>query len=40
MEIGRLVQVDPTFNHSFGNFVPEIVEIDQMLRKELFGGAD
>lgn len=40
METGRLVQVDPTFNHSFGNFVPEIVEIDQMLRRELFGGAD
>ncbi|MGX7204073.1 2-amino-4-oxopentanoate thiolase subunit OrtA [Enterococcus pingfangensis] len=38
LEIGKLVQVNPTFTHSFGNFVPEIIEIDQMLRNELFGG--
>ena len=35
---GKLIQVHPTFRHSFGEFVPEILEIDQTIRKELFGG--
>ncbi len=35
---GTLVQGNPTFYHSFGDFVPEIVEIDRMLQAELFGG--
>lgn len=35
---GKLVQVNPTFRHSFGEFVPEILEIDRTVRKELFGG--
>jgi len=35
---GELVQVEPTFKHSFGEFVPEILEIDRMIRAELFGG--
>ncbi len=35
---GKLVQVNPTFRHSFGEFVPEILEIDRTVRAELFGG--
>ncbi|CAM3264560.1 2-amino-4-oxopentanoate thiolase subunit OrtA [Vagococcus fessus] len=35
---GTLVEARPTFTHSFGDFVPEILEIDKMLRSELFGG--
>lgn len=35
---GKLVQVNPTFRHSFGEFVPEILEIDRTVRQELFGG--
>lgn len=38
LEAGKLVQVEPAFTHSFGKFVPEILEIDQMLQQELFGG--
>ncbi len=35
---GKLIQVNPTFRHSFGEFIPEILEIDRTVRKELFGG--
>ena len=37
VEKGKLVQVEPAFTHSFGKFIPEILEIDQMLQKELYG---
>lgn len=37
-EHGTLVQVNPTYSHSFGKFVPEILEIDRILQKELAGG--
>lgn len=36
---GTLTQVQPTYTHSFGKFVPEILQIDQMLRMELEGEA-
>jgi hypothetical protein len=35
---GTLVAIEPTFSHSFGKFMPEVVAIDKMLRQELFGG--
>jgi len=35
---GKLVEVNPTYRHSFGNFIPEILEIDRRLHKALYGG--
>ena len=35
---GKLVEVNPTYQHSFGNFIPEILEIDRRLHKALYGG--
>ena len=36
--IGKLVEVNPTYQHSFGNFIPEILEIDRRLHEALYGG--
>lgn len=38
IETGELVEISPTYNHSFGDFVPEILEIDRKLQDELYGG--
>ena len=35
---GTLVEVHPYYTHSYGKFVPEIIEIDKQLRAALFGG--
>jgi hypothetical protein len=35
---GTLVEISPTFRHSFGENVPELLEIGQQLREILFGG--
>lgn len=35
---GKLVEVNPTYTHSFGNFVPELLCIGKQLREILFGG--
>lgn len=35
---GTLIEVAPTFKHSFGENVPELLEIGQQLRQILFGG--
>ena len=35
---GTLVEVAPTYAHSFGNYVPELNEIGRQLREILFGG--
>lgn len=35
---GTLVEIAPTFRHSFGENVPELLEIGQQLREILFGG--
>ncbi|HAS72840.1 MAG TPA: 2-amino-4-ketopentanoate thiolase, partial [Clostridiales bacterium UBA8960] len=37
-EFGSLTEVEPTYRHSFGNFVPEILEIGIQLKGILFGG--
>ena len=37
-ETGTLVEVGPYYTHSYGKFVPEIVEIDKRLRKVMHGG--
>jgi len=38
LETGKLVEVNPTFRHSFGEFIPEILEIDRRLQTALYGG--
>lgn len=38
MESGKLVEINPTYTHSFGNFVPELLQIGLDLREILFGG--
>lgn len=35
---GKLIEVNPYYTHSYGKFVPEIVEIDRQLREIMFGG--
>jgi len=35
---GTLVEIAPTYDHSFGNNVPELLEIGTQLREILFGG--
>lgn len=37
-EKGILLEVGPYYTHSYGKFVPEIIEIDNILREEMFGG--
>jgi hypothetical protein len=37
---GKLVEIAPTFKHSFGENVPELLQIGKQLREILFGGAD
>lgn len=36
-EKGTLIEVNPYYTHSYGKFVPEIIEIDKQLR-EIMGG--
>ena len=35
---GKLIEVNPRFNHDFGDCVPEILEIGDTVRGILFGG--
>lgn len=37
-EKGTLIEVNPYYTHSYGKFVPEIIEIDKQLREIMFGG--
>lgn len=37
---GELVEVFPTYSHSFGDYVPELHVISCQLRSILFGGDD
>ena len=36
--IGKLVEVNPSYTHSFGNTVPEVFKIGLQLKEILFGG--
>lgn len=38
LESGRLLEEAPCYDHSYGTFVPEIMEIDKTLRKLKVGG--
>lgn len=37
---GKLLEVNPSYEHSFGDCVPELLQIGLQLRKILFGGED
>ena len=37
-ETGRLLEVNPYYEHDFGKFVPELLAIDRQVRGILFGG--
>lgn len=38
VESGVLLEEKPHYTHSYGDFVPEIIEIDSRLRKIMAGG--
>lgn len=38
IESGVLVAVNPSYMHTYGSFVPEILEIDRIVKSTLFGG--
>lgn len=41
IEKGTLIEEDPYYTHSYGKFVPEIVEIDKRVREIMkFGGEE
>lgn len=35
---GTLIEEGPYYTHSYGKFVPEIIDIDKQLREIMFGG--
>lgn len=37
IEHGILIEAEPYYTHSYGKFVPEIIEIDRRLREEMGG---
>ena len=37
-EKGVIVEINPVYRHSFGNYVPEIMQIGIQLKEILFGG--
>lgn len=39
-EKGILLEENPHYTHSYGDFVPEIIEIDKRLRKVMHGGEE
>ncbi len=38
IEKGTLLEVNPCWTHSYGKFIPELVQIDMQLREIMFGG--
>ena len=37
-ETGTLIEVNPRYDHDFGDCIPELLEIDKQVRGILFGG--
>ncbi|MDA3932641.1 MAG: 2-amino-4-oxopentanoate thiolase subunit OrtA [Tenericutes bacterium] len=37
-ETGKLLEANPAYMHTYGKFVPEILDIDRLLKDTLFGG--
>lgn len=39
-ETGTLIEVNPTYQHGFGTFVPELLAISRQVREITFGGGE
>ena len=39
-ETGKLIDINPTYRHSFGEYVPELLQVGIQLREILFGGEE
>lgn len=39
-ETGTLLEANPYYKHSYGKFVPELLQVSEQVREVLFGGAD
>ena len=39
-EYGKLIEVNPCYELNYGEFVPEILQMEEMLREALFGGKE
>ena len=37
IESGTLIEVNPSYMHNYGKFMPEIQQIDKILKSELYG---
>ncbi len=37
---GKVMEVEPSYKHDFGDFVPELLQIGKMGREALWGGDD
>ena len=37
LESGVLIETNPSYMHTYGKFVPEILKIDQIVKNTLFG---
>jgi hypothetical protein len=37
-EQGKLLEVNPTFKHGFGDFIPELLQISEQVRDMVFEG--
>ena len=37
IEEGTLIEANPSFKHNYGEFVPEILQIDRIVLKTLYG---
>lgn len=37
LESGTLIKSNPSYMHTYGQFMPEIIAIDQMLKQVLYG---
>lgn len=40
LENGKLIETSPSYKHDFGEFVPELLKINDQVRDILFGGDD
>ncbi|MBU1144785.1 MAG: 2-amino-4-ketopentanoate thiolase [Firmicutes bacterium] len=38
IETGTLLKANPSYMHNYGEFVPEILQIDRIIKNALFGG--
>lgn len=37
IETGRLKEVNPPYKHSYGDFVPEIITLRRIIKKDMYG---